>query len=56
MKLVMPRSFTDHPLSRKVEHLKCENIVNAQNKNVTQVRVLSEDENLRDSEVQLMCV
>ena len=22
MKLEMPRSFTDHPLSRKVEHLK----------------------------------
>ena len=59
MILEMPLSFTDHPLSRKVEQLKLHvKILHMFKKNLKrcywQVQVLSEDESLRDSKVQLM--
>ena len=54
MKLEMPRSFTDHPLSRKVEHLKSYALKLILMRCNWQVRVLSEDESLHDAEVQLM--
>ena len=62
MKLEMPRSFTDHPLSRKVEQLKSyANIyllemlymLEILQRCYWQVQSLSEDKSLHDSEVQL---
>ena len=59
MILEMPRSFTDHPLSRKVELLKIHVKILYIFKKILklccwQVQALSEDGSLRDSKVQLM--
>ena len=59
MNLEMPRFFTDQPLSFKVEPLKSYAkklyvLIKHLGACYWQVRVLSEDESLRDSEVQLM--
>ena len=59
MILEMPRSFTDHPLSRKVELLKLHVKILYIFKKILklcywQVQALSEDGSLRDSKVQLM--
>ena len=53
-KFEMPRSYTDHPLSRKVEQPKLYMINVDLQRCYWQVLVLSEDESLRDAEVQLM--
>ena len=60
MILEMPRSFTNHPLSRKVEQLKIHmKMFYLFKKTILklcywQVQALSEDGSLRDSKVQLM--
>ena len=55
-KLEIPRSFTDHPLSRKVEasrNLNLKYIISAYVDGI-QVRELSNEENLRDCEIHFM--
>ena len=60
MIMEMPRSFTNHPLSRKVEQLKIHmKMFYLFKKTILklcywQVQALSEDGSLRDSKVQLM--
>ena len=47
LKLAMPKSFTDHPLSRKVKTSRARNSINSY-MNGIQVRELPKKENLRD--------